>query len=68
MGQRRGGLLAQIEANVVDDKVQLSSLLQKCIVLGGQAGSEKMRDWARQELNGYSGPVLFRSTVTSARQ
>lgn len=31
----------------------LSSLLQKCIVLGGKAGSEKMRDWARQELNGY---------------
>ncbi|MET8997175.1 hypothetical protein [Amycolatopsis sp. NPDC004169] len=25
------------------------------IVLGGQAGSEKMRDWARRELNGYAG-------------
>jgi hypothetical protein len=24
-------------------------------VLGGQAGSEKMRDWARRELNGYAG-------------
>ena len=56
MAHKRGGLLAQIEADVVDDTVPLSSLLQKCIVLGGQAGSEKMRDWARRELNGYSGP------------
>jgi len=55
MAHKRGGLLAQIEADVVDDTVPLSSLLQKCIVLGGQAGSEKMRDWARRELNGYAG-------------
>jgi hypothetical protein len=55
MRHKREGLLAQIEAGVLDDTVPLSSLLQKCIVLGGQAGSEKMRDWARQELNGYRG-------------
>ena len=55
MSHKRGGLLAQIEASVLDDAVPVSSLLQKCIVLGGQAGSEKMRDWARQELNGYTG-------------
>ncbi|MGH3847825.1 MAG: hypothetical protein ACRDS0_41410, partial [Pseudonocardiaceae bacterium] len=57
MARKRGGLLAQIEADVVDDRVLLLllSLLQKCIVLGGQAGSEKMRDWARRELNGYAG-------------
>src|SRR5579859_3503348 len=55
MANKRGdGLLARIEAGVVDDRVPLSSLLQNCIVLGGQAGSEKMRDWARQELNGYA--------------
>jgi hypothetical protein len=54
MAHKRGGLLAQIEADVVDDRVPLSSLLQKCIVLGGQARSEKMRDWARRELNGYA--------------
>jgi len=48
------GLLAQIEAGVLDDE-PLPSLLQKCIVLGGRAGSEKMRDWARRELNGYVG-------------
>jgi hypothetical protein len=56
MTNRRGsGLLAQIEVGVVDHTVPLSSLLQSCIVLGGQAGSEKMRDWARRELNGYGG-------------
>lgn len=55
MAHKRGGLLAQIETDVVDDTVPVSSLLQKCIVLGGQAGSEKMRDWARRELNGYPG-------------
>jgi len=36
MAQKRGGLLAQIEAGVLDDTVPLSSLLQKCIVLGGR--------------------------------
>jgi hypothetical protein len=53
MSHTRGSLLAQIEAVVLDDTVPLSSLLQKCIVLGGRAGSEKMRDWTRRELNGY---------------
>jgi hypothetical protein len=51
----QAGLLANIQAGVVDDSVSLESLLQKCIALGGQAGSVKLRDWARQELNGYSG-------------
>lgn len=55
MAHTRGGLLAQIEADVVDNSVSLSSLLQKCIVLGGKADSERMRAWARRELNGYSG-------------
>ncbi len=56
MSHRRGGPLAQVEAGVADNTVLLSSLLQKCIVLGGDAGSEKLRDWARRELNGYRGP------------
>jgi hypothetical protein len=55
MANRRGGLLAQIEAHVVEDGVPLSSLLQECVVLGARAGSEKMRDWARWELHGYTG-------------
>jgi hypothetical protein len=58
MSRTRESLLAQIQAGVLDDGVPLASLLQKCIVLGGQAGSEKMRDWARQELNGYQGDTL----------
>lgn len=76
MAHKREGLLAQIEAGVLDDTVPVSSLLQKCIVLGGQAGSEKMRDWARRELNGYSGaetvpdyrhiPAAMMATVTNA--
>ncbi|MFF5079229.1 hypothetical protein ACFY36_19395 [Actinoplanes sp. NPDC000266] len=53
MSRTRESLLAQIQAGVLDDGVPLASLLQKCIILGGQADSEKMRDWARQELNGY---------------
>ena len=60
MSHKRESLLAQIEAGVLDDDVPLASLLQKCIVLGGQAGSEKMRDWARQELNGYQGETVPR--------
>jgi hypothetical protein len=55
MAQRQGGLLAQIEADVVDHRVPLSSLLQKCKLLGGRAGSQKLRDWAYWELNGYEG-------------
>jgi hypothetical protein len=55
MAHNRGGLLAQIAGDVADHTVPLSSLLQNCIVLGGQAGSERMRDWARQELHGYGG-------------
>lgn len=55
MANRRGGLLEQIEADLLEGRVPLSSLLQRCVVLGRQAGSEKLRDWARWELNGYDG-------------
>lgn len=72
----RASLLVQISDGAVDDSVPLASLLQKCIALGGEAGSEKLRDWARQELNGYDGfgdvpdyrriPVAFMADVTNA--
>lgn len=55
MSRARESLLGQIEAGVLDDSVPVASLLQKVIVLGGRAGSAKMRDWARRELNGYEG-------------
>lgn len=32
----------------------MTSLLQKCVVLGSRANSEKLSDWARKELRGYT--------------
>jgi hypothetical protein len=46
-------LLAELQAGLRDDNSSTTSLLQKCILLGGQVGSERLRDWARQELKGY---------------
>ncbi|GHF10424.1 hypothetical protein GCM10017786_50120 [Amycolatopsis deserti] len=54
MSGRRDGLLADIEAGIIDG-TSLTTLLQKCIILGGRSGSEKLREWARRELNGYAG-------------
>jgi hypothetical protein len=51
----RGGLIAQIERGATDSRADLAGLLRKCIALGGQAGSEELRDWARRELDGYGG-------------
>ncbi len=42
MARRRDGLLAQIEADLLDDRVPLSSQLQRCLVLGGQAGEQEL--------------------------
>lgn len=50
---RTDGLLGQIEAGALDDSVRVSSLLRKCLLLGDREGSTKLREWARQELNGY---------------
>lgn len=55
MARRDQGLLGQLELGVVDESTSITSLLQKCILLGGKAGSTRLRDWARQELSGYSG-------------
>jgi hypothetical protein len=62
------GLLAAIEAGVHDDSVILSSLLQKCILLGKRSGSAELRDWASRELNGYRGHELpdYRKTRAAA--
>jgi AbiTii-like protein len=49
------GLLADLQAGLRDDNGSTTSLLQKCILLGGQVGSERLRDWARHELKGYDG-------------
>ena len=50
------GLLAELKAGLRDDKTSTTLLLQRCILLGGEIGSERLRDWARQELNGYDTP------------
>ncbi|WP_410663456.1 hypothetical protein [Amycolatopsis sp. lyj-84] len=47
------GLLAELRAGLGDDRTSITSLLQKCILLGGEVGSAQLRDWARQELKGY---------------
>lgn len=47
------GLLAQVEDGALDSSTSLADTLRKCISLGGQAGSEELRDWARRELDGY---------------
>ncbi len=48
-------LLDEIEAGALDDSTDLSSVLRKCITLGGATGSERLRDWASLELKGYGG-------------
>ncbi len=46
--------MSQIESNALNEQSSLASALRKCIVLGGKSGSERMRDWATRELQGYS--------------
>lgn len=52
-GVYMSSLLEQIEHGALDSKVPLADVLRKCLALGGQAGSSELRDWARQELEGY---------------
>lgn len=51
-------LLDEIESDALSDGVPLATALRKCIALGGQSGSEKLRDWASRELNGYADEEL----------
>ncbi len=46
-------LLEQIELGALDSKVALADVLRKCIALGGRADSTALRDWAKQELEGF---------------
>jgi hypothetical protein len=47
------GLLAKIEAGALESRTPLADILRLCVALGGRAGSEQLRDWARHELEGY---------------
>ncbi|MFL6108980.1 MAG: hypothetical protein ACJ72L_18625 [Marmoricola sp.] len=51
----RRSLLSQIEAGALNAKSDLASVLRMCVALGGRSGSSELSDWARKELNGYSG-------------
>lgn len=49
----RKGLLGAIERDLLNDK-PVAGLLRKFILLGGQAGSRELREWASKELRGYA--------------
>ncbi|MFD5825512.1 hypothetical protein [Lentzea sp. NPDC060358] len=53
MARTHEGLLTRLQNDLADQSVSTAHLLQTCILLGGQSKSQKLRDWARQELHGY---------------
>jgi hypothetical protein len=55
MTKRAHTLIAEIERDALDDNVPLSSVLRKCIALGGAVNSDQLREWAGNELRGYRG-------------
>jgi len=53
--RRADTLIGQIEQDALDDGISVATALRKCIVLGGKSDSERLRDWATRELQGYRG-------------
>ncbi|OEV11446.1 hypothetical protein [Streptomyces nanshensis] len=53
MTKRARTLVGEIERDALDDSVPLSSVLRKCIALGGAVNSDQLREWAGKELRGY---------------
>lgn len=51
--KKPGDLMGQIERDLLAEK-PLDTLLRKLILLGGNAGSPELRDWASLELRGYA--------------
>lgn len=49
----RHNLLADIQRGALDSRTDLAELLRKCVALGGQASSARLREWATTELKGY---------------
>jgi hypothetical protein len=54
VNNRRDRLLGEIEAGALDSRIPIADVLRKVVVLGGKAGSAKLRDWATRELDGYN--------------
>lgn len=46
-------LLYSLRDQMLDESQPLAGLLRKCLLLGAETGSESLRLWARDELNGY---------------
>lgn len=46
-------LLRSLREHIIDESQPLAGLLRKCLLLGAETGSESLRTWARNELNGY---------------
>ena len=53
MRARDKSLITEIERDALDSNASLADALRKCVVLGGQAGSSELREWAARELRGY---------------
>lgn len=62
----RRDLLAKIERGAHDATSDLTSLLRRCITLGGVTGSESLRKWASRELMGYGNDDELPSYRTAA--
>ncbi|MDP9331253.1 MAG: hypothetical protein M3P11_11520 [Actinomycetota bacterium] len=48
-----GALIEQIQNEALNSGNSLADALRKCMVLGAQAGSDDLVDWATRELRGY---------------
>jgi AbiTii len=46
-------LLQSLRNRMLNESEPLAGLLRKCLLLGAETGSNSLRDWARNELNGY---------------
>jgi hypothetical protein len=46
-------LLLEIQASASDSSVPIQDLLRKCLILADRLGYEPLKEWARQELEGY---------------
>lgn len=46
-------LLRALRETALDESEPLAGLLRKCLLLGAETGSDSLRQWARNELNGY---------------
>ena len=46
-------LLRSLREHLLDESEPLAGLLRKCLLLGAETGSHSLREWARNELNGY---------------